>query len=263
MISRTALITAGSIAVVLVSGSVAMGANLGLIGSSDDGGAPVGQFDLADIEMTATPSTTEVQLTAQDYQVENAGSVSLSWTPGELVLAEATPAEGWTTLVDDSGLPSSVSIGFASADKVYLFTAVRQSDGSVQAEVADVTPAPAPSGPAGSTGSGGGFDDDDGGSDDGGFDDDDGGSDDGGFDDDDGADDGSSDGGGSDDGSSDGGGSDDGAGFDDDRGSGGGSPQGGGEPEGGDDGGGDDHEGGSDDGEDHEDHEYEGGEDDD
>ncbi len=231
-----------------------MGANLGLIGSSEDGGAPVGQFDLADIEVAANPSTTEVQLTAQEYQVENAGSVSLRWTPGELVLAEAAPTEGWTTLVDDSGLPNSVSIGFASADTVYLFTAVRQPDGSVQVDVADVTPAPTPPGATGSTGSGGGgFDDDDGGSDDGGLDDDDGGdSDDGGFDDDDGADDGSFDGGGS----------DGGGGFDDDRDSGGGSPQGGGESEGSDDGG-DDHDGGSDDGKDHEDHEYEGGEDDD
>ena len=253
MLSRTALITAGSIAVVLLTGSFAMGANLGLIGSSEDGGAPVGQFDLADIEVAANPSTTEVQLTAQEYQVENAGSVSLRWTPGELVLAEAAPTEGWTTLVDDSGLPNSVSIGFASADTVYLFTAVRQPDGSVQVDVADVTPAPTPPGAAGSTGSGGGFDDDDGGSDDGGFDDDDGGgSNDGGSDDDDGADDGSFDGGGS----------DDGGGFDDDRDSGGGSPQGGGESEGSDDGG-DDHDDGSDDGEDHEDHEYEGGEDDD
>jgi hypothetical protein len=159
MISRTALITSSAIAAVVVAGSFAMGANLGLIGGTEDP-AGAGQLDLSEVQ--AAPAASEASAGAdasmsswsmQDYDVDGAGIVSLRWREGTLEVARAQAATGWTATVEPSGSAESAAVSFTDgAGTVYRFTAQLHPDGSVQAAV-DV--------PGASGGSGDGEGDDD------------------------------------------------------------------------------------------------------
>jgi hypothetical protein len=141
MISRTALVTTASIAAVVLAGSFAMGANLGLFDRAQDSSG-VGQLELAQVQAApVTPGATEgssavEQWSTQDYDVDGAGIVSLRWRGGTLDVARAQAAAGWNAVVEPSGSADAATVAFTSSSgSVYRFSAQLHADGSVQASV--------------------------------------------------------------------------------------------------------------------------------
>jgi hypothetical protein len=141
MISRTALVTTASIAAVVLAGSFAMGANLGLFDRAEDPSG-VGQLELAEVQVApTTPGATEgsstmEQWSTQDYDVDGAGIVSLRWRSGTLEVARAQAAAGWNAVVEPSGSPDAATVAFTSTSgSLYRFSAQLHADGSVQAAV--------------------------------------------------------------------------------------------------------------------------------
>jgi hypothetical protein len=141
MISRTALVTTASIAAVVLAGSFAMGANLGLFDRAEDPSG-VGQLELAEVQAApASPGATEgtsamEQWSTQDYDVDGAGIVSLRWRTGTLEVARAEAATGWNAVVEPSASRDTAAVAFTStAGSAYRFSAQLHADGSVQAAV--------------------------------------------------------------------------------------------------------------------------------
>jgi hypothetical protein len=141
MISRTALVTTASIAAVVLAGSFAMGANLGLFDRVEDPSG-VGQLQLAEVQAApttpgATGGTSAMeQWSTQDYDVDGAGIVSLRWRSGTLEVARAEAATGWNAVVEPSASPDTAAAAFTSTTgSVYRFSAQLHADGSVQAAV--------------------------------------------------------------------------------------------------------------------------------
>jgi hypothetical protein len=153
MISRTALVTAAAATAVVLAGSFAMGANLGVFDSPNDAAA-VGQLDLADAQ--AAPTATGpgdagsgeiASWSTQDYDVDGAGIVSLRWQDGAIEVARAQPADGWSATVQPSGSAEAATVDFTDADgTVHRFGAQLHADGSVQAAVVTLPPAAAAGG---------------------------------------------------------------------------------------------------------------------
>lgn len=142
MISRTALVTAAAVTAVVLAGSFAMGANLGVFDSSNDAAA-VGQLDLADAQAApagagsgAVDSPAITSWSTQDYDVDGAGIVSLRWQGSTLEVSRAQPSDGWTASVQPSPATEAATVDFTdSTGTVYRFSAQLHEDGSVQAAV--------------------------------------------------------------------------------------------------------------------------------
>jgi hypothetical protein len=157
--SRTTLITALAVAGVLVAGTAAIAANIGILNSTDDSsiGSLSATDDLIDItSTTAAPTTIATTTTStlpdsspnagESYVVDDAGVVTLSSASGALTLVSATPEAGWTVTAAQPG-PLNLDVTFTNGTRTLVFSAVLGPDGVVVADVVepvDVMGAPAP-----------------------------------------------------------------------------------------------------------------------
>ncbi len=166
------LVTAGAIVVVGLAGGVAVGANIGILDSSDDPG--VGSLSAAgdltpstqivdvyvDGPTTTAPATTAAPITPADpattaavasgqvFSVDAAGTVTVDQISGTLQLTAVAPAGGWTWQLEP-GAADTVAVTFTDGTRSLHFVATRSADGSVAARVDELVPAataPAPGG---------------------------------------------------------------------------------------------------------------------
>lgn len=135
---RTALITAGSIALVVFAGAVAVGANLGILNAADS--RPFGKLSAAADVQTATPEVVRVFVSEksptepQKYVIKRAGTVSVAATKKSLRLADVTAKPGWKwTLAQTTD--SKLTVTFKSSTTTYTFLAALDRHGAIVARV--------------------------------------------------------------------------------------------------------------------------------
>jgi hypothetical protein len=153
--SRTTLITAVAVAGVLIAGTAAVAANIGILNASND--SSIGSLSATDdllpsttldagvpmvleiatptstSDTTRTPATTAVA--GGSYVVDDAGTVSVTATPGGLALVDAAAKPGWTPAATQPD-PLSLRVAFDNGTRTVVFTATLNADGTI---VADVT----------------------------------------------------------------------------------------------------------------------------
>ncbi len=167
---RTSIVTAASIAVVILAATAAIAANLGILNSGTDTG-DVGALTVTSTVLGTAPSsqvlrvednegTTDTTAASQPvgdvqaYAVGDAGVVTLASNNSMLTVLDVTTNPGWQTaqVLDGTG----VDIGFVGADGTVLrFLAGFDRSGTVITAVDDLTSLVA-------SNSGRGYDDDDG-----------------------------------------------------------------------------------------------------
>ena len=150
--SRTTLITAVAVAGVLIAGTAAVAANIGILNASNDSsigslsatddllpsttldpGAPMVVERAVPAAATQAPATTVAG--SASYVVDDAGTVSVSTTPGGLALLDAAANPGWTSTATQPD-PLSLRVAFDNGTRTVVFTATLGADGTI---VADVT----------------------------------------------------------------------------------------------------------------------------
>jgi hypothetical protein len=152
--SRTTLITAVAIAGVLIAGTAAVAANIGILNASKDDsiGSLAATDDLVPSTTLAAaapmvvevappaPTTTEAPTTTvaagASYVVDDAGTVSVSATPEGLVLLDAAANPGWTPVATQPD-PVSLRVAFDNGTRTVVFTATLGTDGTIVAEVTE------------------------------------------------------------------------------------------------------------------------------
>lgn len=140
---RTAVVTAASVAGVLLAGAAALGANLGILGSSDLG-------NLSAVDVSTSPpdvvtvyvddpatSTTLPGSEVLAYDVPGAGIVTLERTGDTLRVAGVELVNGWSSTVQREGTDVVISLLGA---KELTFSA-RVVEGEVVVTVDEVPPA--------------------------------------------------------------------------------------------------------------------------
>ncbi len=169
---RTSLISAGAIAGVLVAGTIAVGANIGILSAADDTElgslSAAADLGLADggtggpttkpAGATSTPTSTPVGTGAsvpgsaqpQEFAVDAAGIVAVVPTAEGIRLGPVVANEGWRWSSSQSS-PSAIDLTFTDGTRVLEFSASIASDGSITAAVVEPTGASTTSGTSGST----------------------------------------------------------------------------------------------------------------
>jgi hypothetical protein len=174
MNKRTSFITAGAVTGVLLAGTAAVGANIGILNAADNGN--VGDLNAA-VEVTTptvptsvepqvidvyveepaetTPmgtalSTTASEAITQEFAVDDAGTVSVRSTGTGVLLDGVVVAEGWSWTAGQT--EQGLEVRFTSADSEYVFYASLAEDGTIVARVdepmVNVVQVPAGSSPA-------------------------------------------------------------------------------------------------------------------
>ena len=150
MIRKTAAITAASIAGVVLAGSAAVGANIGILDAADDTGlgtlsaeaaisAPA-ETTGATVELDPSPATSEVTVAptddsgVQSFAVDAAGTVDLETDDSGLHVKAVHANDGWSWQETASG-PNAVAITFTSGGDTLEFVAALNADGSIDAGV--------------------------------------------------------------------------------------------------------------------------------
>jgi hypothetical protein len=150
--SRTTLITAVAVAGVLIAGTAAVAANIGILNASND--SSIGSLSATDdllpsttldpgvpmvveraAPAVATPASATTAASDASYVVDDAGTVSVSTTSGGLVLVDAAANPGWTPTATQPD-PLSLRVAFDNGTRTVVFTATLGADGTI---VADVT----------------------------------------------------------------------------------------------------------------------------
>ena len=191
---RSTLITSAAIAGVMLVGTTAVAANIGILNTADDD--PIGELSAAaDVTTIAEPApiptapeaqvidvyidepvpstlVSEAAPDGQEFAVDDAGAVTIERTGSGIRVGEVAAEEGWTWSSAQTS-ENELSIEFVSGDASYVFYASLAPDGTIDARVdqpivrtvqvaAPPAPAfssaPAAAPPAGSTSD---FDDDD------------------------------------------------------------------------------------------------------
>lgn len=156
---RTKMITAASIGAVGLAGVFAVGANLGILTSTEQGdvGTVSAAGDLVPVDTrvvdvylddpaAAPTATTSAPAGSQRFEVDAAGTVDVTGVDGRARLDLITPAPGWTARSVSAG-GADVAVAFTSGDRTLEFTATASADGAVTGDVtesAGVTPSARP-----------------------------------------------------------------------------------------------------------------------
>ena len=176
---KTSFITAAAVAGVVLTGTTAMAANLGMLNSADSQSSgdssstsvvvttPVDAMPVAvdpqvidvyieDPAVETTVPTTVSEDASQVFAVEAAGTVTVEPTATGVLLDGVTVVEAWVwTVVQRS--PNELEVTFTSGDVTYVFSASLGADGVIMAGVdqpiVQIVQAPAPA--AASSGSSG------------------------------------------------------------------------------------------------------------
>jgi hypothetical protein len=143
---RTALITAGGIAAVIVAGAFAVGANLGILDASSDN--EIGALAAGDLVPTtdATPdpalaaSATTTTTALRTYLIDVAGTVVVDPTGDTIVVSGVTANPGWTWTAGPSDR-SHVELTFTDEVRSLVFTAALGADGSIETSLDETTSA--------------------------------------------------------------------------------------------------------------------------
>jgi hypothetical protein len=140
MAHRTALITAGSIGIVVFAAAIAIGANLGILSVADS--RPVGKLSASataqpgGLQMAAVPVPTSspAPSPAQKYVIRKAGTVSVSAGRAGLRLVDVTAKRGWTWSLTQSS-DKKLLVTFKSPTRTYEFLAALGRHRSIVARV--------------------------------------------------------------------------------------------------------------------------------
>jgi hypothetical protein len=150
MIRKTAAITAASIAGVVLAGSAAVGANIGILDAADDTGlgtlsaeaaisAPADNTG-ATVELDPSPATSAVTIAPSDdsgvqtFAVDVAGTVDIETDSSGLHVKAVHPNDGWSWQ-ETTGGPNAVALTFTSGGDTLEFVASLNADGSLDARV--------------------------------------------------------------------------------------------------------------------------------
>ncbi len=174
--SRTSLVTAAAIAGVLLAGTAAVAANIGILNAADS--SAIGDLAATDellpvagagiptvkVEAPEAPTTTTTMPPAsgaQQYDIEDAGTVWIMTTTSGLALDHVVAEPDWNSTLSQ-GDPRSLQVDFTNGTRTIVFTAVLADDGSVAVDVTEPTTVVAPA-PANAVAPpvAGGYDDDD------------------------------------------------------------------------------------------------------
>lgn len=142
---RNALITAASVAAVVLTAATAVGANMGILSSADE--SPLGTLD-ANVPVAVTePEVVDVYLddalaatdtttgfVSQEFAVDAAGTVVLDSTSSTLRLGAVNANEGWTWSSSQTA-DTELIVTFESESGTLELVAVLGPDGSIQARV--------------------------------------------------------------------------------------------------------------------------------
>jgi len=122
---RTALITAGSIAVVIFAAAVAVGANLGILNAADS--RPVGGLSASAAVKAVRERPVPVP---QKYIIRKAGTVSVAATKSGLRLVDVTTRRGWHWTLKQTA-DRRLSVTFKKGSAVYNFVTVMRRHGRI------------------------------------------------------------------------------------------------------------------------------------
>ncbi len=173
---RNAMITAASVAAVVLTAATAVGANMGILSSADK--SPLGTLaanvpvavtepEVVDIYLDDAPAPTDTTtgVVSQEFAVDAAGTVVLDSTLSTLRLGTVNANEGWAWSLSQTS-DTELLVTFVSDSGTLEFVAALGPDGTVQARVDQpvvvTEQQPGTVGPASAT-----YSDDDHGSDDG------------------------------------------------------------------------------------------------
>ena len=147
--------TAAAIAAVLVAGSAAVAANIGILNAADSsaigdlaatdellpatGTAPATPIAMVEVPVIPSSVTTMPPTTGpQRYDIANTGSVWVMTTTSGLVLDHIAAQPAWTSVLSQNDL-RSLRVDFTKGDRTIVFTAALADDGSVVVDVTEPT----------------------------------------------------------------------------------------------------------------------------
>jgi hypothetical protein len=165
MLKKRTVVTALSIAAIVVAGGAAVAANVGILNAADN--TPMGtlsaEADLATVAAPSSSSTTAATPAGapQRFVVESAGQVEVLRDGAKLTLGEVLPSAGWQAR-PGAVTSDSAEVTFTSGTDELVFTATLAGDGTVTgaAKRPGQSVETIPQATASSTSSAGGHDDD-------------------------------------------------------------------------------------------------------
>ena len=165
MLKKRTVVTALSIAAIVVAGGAAVAANVGILNAADN--TPMGTLSAeADLATVAAPSSSSTAAatpagTPQRFVVESAGQVEVLRDGAKLTLGEVLPSAGWQAR-PGAVTSDSAEVTFTSGTDELVFTATLAGDGTVTgaAKRPGQSVETIPQATASSTSSAGGHDDD-------------------------------------------------------------------------------------------------------
>ena len=132
---RTALITAGSIALVVFAGAIAVGANLGILTVADSAPAGVGQLTAATVVKAGVKVADPTRTTnVQKYVIKKAGSVKVAFSKKNVRLVDVSPRSHWTWKLTQTG-DQELTVAFAHGSDTYTFKASLDKQHKLTAKV--------------------------------------------------------------------------------------------------------------------------------
>jgi hypothetical protein len=166
MLHKTALATAASVAVVVLAGATAVGANIGILDSGDDGA--FGQLSAVSVPSstvttssaptgTAPTATAPVGPEVTTFDVEGIAAVTVSRDGTALTVVAVEPQAGWTWSVERDDGEVEVELRSATEEVDVYLTVV---DGQIQTRVERTPLQVSSAATAPPTGQSGGYDDD-------------------------------------------------------------------------------------------------------
>jgi hypothetical protein len=149
-------VTAAAIAGVLVAGTAAVAANIGILNAADS--SAIGDLAVTDellptagadgdtsttvLQTTTVPPTTVATtpegVLPQQYDIENTGTVWVVTTTSGLALDHVVAEAGWSPALTQSDL-RSLQVQFTNGERTIIFTAQLADDGSVVVDVTEPT----------------------------------------------------------------------------------------------------------------------------
>ncbi len=156
--NRTSLVTAAAIAGVLIAGTAAVAANIGILNAADD--SAIGDLAATDellpdpaagadietvaVDVPSTPAATPTTPTtvadnvAQQYDIDGTGTVWVMTTTSGIALDHVVAEPGWIPVLSQGDL-RSLRVDFLNGDRTIVFTAAIGDDGAVIVDVTEPT----------------------------------------------------------------------------------------------------------------------------
>jgi len=151
---KSYFISAAAITGVVLAGTTAVAANIGILNAADDDNVGNLTAAVATVPATVEPQIIDVYIeeavpqatfstrtpgedsdsTSQEFKVDEAGTVTIKRTPDGILLDGATVNDGWDWTSNQSSATDLV-VTFTSGDSEFVFYAGLADDGSIAARV--------------------------------------------------------------------------------------------------------------------------------